>query len=167
MVGLAGGGVTLLGQSDPRWRVHELLHRPGSDRPKSITPPPAKPTTQISFHYQAGGDNNALLDILKHMHDVGKPIAGILLMRYGWGGELNPGDIKAVSPETEVMCRPWQTNEVQPDWSRTDLYALGRALPGGCQPEAGVDFWQHINEPGYGVGTAVGAGVGFWLVAGL
>lgn len=75
-------------------------------------------------------------------------------MRYAWGGELEPVEIKAISPQTEVMCRPWQTSEVQPDWSRSVLYTLGRALPAWCQPEAGVDFWQTINEPGYGPGTA-------------
>lgn len=59
-----------------------------------------------------------------------------------------------MSPSTEVMLRQWQQVEAQPDWTQPDLYAVGRKLPAWCQPDINVDFWQVINEPNYGPGTA-------------
>lgn len=127
------------------WQAHTVK------APPVVTP---APTTQMSFHYMAGGDNNALLDVLRAGKAADKPLAGLLLMRYGWQGELQPLDVKAASSQTEVMLRTWQSYEAQPDWSKLDLYSAGRqALPAWCKPEPGVDFWQIINEPGYGVGT--------------
>lgn len=120
-----------------------------NDWPPTSTPPqPVAAGNKLSFHYQAGGNNAALLEVLRTCH-----IPGLLLMRYGWQGELSPADVKAVSPTTEIMLRPWQQNETQPDWSKPDLYTAGRAFPAWVKPESGVDFWQIINEPGYGPGT--------------
>lgn len=130
--------------------------------------PPAKTRigSRMSLHILPGANTGMVLDLLRTTLSAGKPLAGALLVKAGWGGELTVNGVKSTSPNTEVMLRRWDANwenETQRiDWSIGNLKTVGynmvkryHSLFIATDPDAKLaDFHQFINEPSYGVGTS-------------
>jgi len=133
---------------------------------ENATSAPVAPPTgnRISLHVMAGANNNAVYDLLEATSRAGKALPGMTLVKYGWSGEMQVGDILAHSPNTRVMLRHYvQAWDGQgPDWSQLNLYAAGANFMSlyysTCLSQNAdskrATWHQIINEPGYGAGTA-------------
>jgi len=99
---------------------------------------------------------------MKQLADAGKPIAGVVHFRLGWGSESTPAQTKQVSPQTIAIERWYWSPNI--DWSNPNLYDVGAKLVTDyCNTfpiDRAADFQYIINEPMPGPGTA-----SFWLGA--
>jgi hypothetical protein len=123
-----------------------------------ITEPSKRMGSLYGLHISPNGDIGGVLALLDALVKARKPLRGVLLFMPGQNN-LNVGEIKTMSPDTEVIVRQWLGADYQTDWEQPNLRKVGydyvRNVYGMTlnADTRRADFHQVINEPFYGAGT--------------